>query len=276
MKWKTRNIFVYASLLGIDEVSAISYRQKNNQAIKQYNNITIQNMNINIWSDVRCPFCYIGKRTFEIVLEKFPHKDEVKVAWHSFELDPNLETKTDVNAINYISEIKGISHEQAEGMHQQVTQVAKEIGLDSNFEKSIVANSFNAHRLIQLAKSHGLDSEAEEQLFKAHFIEGKNIDDNESLAQIGKAVGLNENEVKEMLTSDSFSSEVKQDETQAQSIGINGVPFFVLNDKYAVSGAQSPDVFLQALNQARNEFEQEKQPLIITEGESCAVDGNCN
>lgn len=233
-------------------------------------------MNVNIWSDVRCPFCYIGKRKFEMALEKFPHKDKVKVTWQSFELDPNLETKTDVNAIDYISEIKGISHEQAEGMHKHVTQVAKEIGLDFDFEKSIVANSFNAHRLIQLAKTHGLANQAEEELFKAHFIEGKNIDDNETLTQIGVAIGLNENEVKEMLASDSFSSEVKQDEMQAQSIGINGVPFFILNNKYAVSGAQSPDTFLEVLEQTWKEFEQEKQPLIITEGESCSPDGTCN
>ena len=233
-------------------------------------------MNVNIWSDVRCPFCYIGKRKFEMALEKFPHKDKVKVSWHSFELDPNLETKTDVNAIDYISKIKGISHEQAEGMHHHVTQVAKEIGLDFNFEKSIVANSFNAHRLIQLAKSHRLANEAEEELFKAHFSEGKNIDDNGTLTQIGVAIGINENEVKEMLASDSFSSEVKQDEMQAQSIGINGVPFFILNNKYAVSGAQSPDTFLEVLEQTWKEFEQEKQPLIITEGESCTPGGTCN
>ena len=161
-------------------------------------------------------------------------------------------------------------------MHEHVIHVAKEVDLDFNFDNSIVANSFNAHRLIQLAKSKSLGNEAEEQLFKAHFTEGKNIDDEETLVQTGVAIGLDENEIKEMLASDAFSKEVKQDEMQAQSIGVRGVPFFVLNDKYAVSGAQSPETFLQALEQTWKEFEQEKQPLIITEGESCSADGNCN
>jgi predicted DsbA family dithiol-disulfide isomerase len=233
-------------------------------------------MDVKIWSDVRCPFCYIGKRKFEMALEKFPHKDKVEVTWKSFELDPTLETKTDVNAIDHIAEIKGISKVQAEEMHNHVINVAQEVGLEFNFDQSIVANSFNAHRLIQFAKSLGKGNEVEEALFKAHFSEGKNIDDVVTLVQIGVAIGLDENEIKEMLASDAFSKEVKQDEMEAQSIGVRGVPFFVLNDKYAVSGAQSPETFLQALEQSWKEFEQEKQPLIITEGESCSADGTCN
>lgn len=211
-------------------------------------------MNINIWSDVRCPFCYIGKKKFEMALEKFPHKDKVEVTWRSFQLDPNLQTRTDVNAIEHLSEAKGISQKQAEGMQNNVTQIAKEVGLDFDFEKAVVANSFNAHRLIQFAKSKGLGNEIEEQLFKAHFTEGKNIDDKETLTQTGIAIGLDGNEIREMLASDAFAKEVKQDEMQAQSIGISGVPFFILNNRYAVSGAQSPDVFLQALSQAWTEF----------------------
>ncbi len=233
-------------------------------------------MNINIWSDIRCPFCYIGKKKFEIALEKFPHKDEVNVIWRSFQLDPKLETRTDVSAIDYISEIKGISHAQAVEMHQHVTQIAKEVGLDFNFDKSIIANSYNAHRLIQLAKTHDLGSDVEEQLFKAHFIEGKNIDDNKTLVQIGVAIGLDEKEVSEVLASDAFSKEVKQDEMQAQSIGVRGVPFFVLNDKYAVSGAQSPETFLEVLEQSWKEFENEKKTLVNIPGESCSIDGTCN
>ena len=233
-------------------------------------------MKVNIWSDVRCPFCYIGKRKFEMALEKFPHKDKVEVNWRSFELDPNLETKTGVNAIDHLAEAKGISHEQAEGMHKNVKQIAKEVGLHFDFEKAVVANSFNAHRLIQLSKTKGLDSEVEEQLFKAHFIEGKNIDDNETLVQTAVAAGLEEKEIREVLASDAFSKEVQEDEMQAQSIGVRGVPFFVLNDKYAVSGAQSPDTFLEVLEQTWKEFEQENKTLILAEGESCSADGTCN
>jgi predicted DsbA family dithiol-disulfide isomerase len=232
-------------------------------------------MKINIWSDVRCPFCYIGKRKFEMALEKFQHKNDVQVEWQSFELDPNLVTEKNVNAVDHLAEIKGISKSKAKEMNQYVAQVAKEVGLDFNFEKVIVANSFNAHRLIQYAKTKELGNEAEEALFKAHFIEGKNVDDNEILVQAGVSIGLDEKETSEILASDSFAKEVKQDEMQAQTFGIRGVPFFVLNDKYAVSGAQSPETFLQALEQTWQETE-EKKPVVINEGESCTIDGSCD
>ena len=233
-------------------------------------------MEVKIWSDVRCPFCYIGKRKFEMALEKFPHKDKVKVVWQSFELDPNMKTNTTASAIEHLSEAKGISKSQAEGMQQHVATIAKEVGLDFNSRNTIVANSFNAHRLIQLAKTKGLGNEVEEALFKAYFVEGKNIDDKETLLKTGVSIGLDESEVKEIFSSDAFEKEVRQDETQAQSIGINGVPFFVLNNKYAVSGAQSPETFLDVLEQTWEEMEKENPALIITEGESCSIDGNCN
>jgi predicted DsbA family dithiol-disulfide isomerase len=233
-------------------------------------------MEIDIWSDIRCPFCYIGKRKFEMALEKFAHKDKVNVTWKSFELDPGLITNAEVSAIDHLASAKGISKEQAKGMQDYVANIAKEIDLDFNSKNSIVANSFNAHRLIQLAKTKGLGSEAEEALFKAHFAEGKNIDDNDTLFETGVSIGLAESEVKEIFTSEAFSKEVRQDEMQAQSLGINGVPFFVINNKYAVSGAQSPQTFLEALEQTWEEIKKEKQPLIITEGESCSTDGNCN
>mgnify|MGYP001555655770 FL=1 len=233
-------------------------------------------MDIKIWSDVRCPFCYIGKRKFEMALEKFPHKDKVKVEWQSFELDSNLKTNTAVSAIDHLSEAKGISKAQAEGMQEHVANIAKEVGLDFNSKNTVVANSFKAHRLIQLAKAKGLGNEVEEALFKTYFVEGKNIDDKETLLKIGTSIGLDEGDVKAIFSSDAFVKEVRQDEKQAQSIGINGVPFFVLNNKYAVSGAQSPETFLDVLEQTWEEFEKENPSLIIAEGESCSTDGNCN
>ena len=233
-------------------------------------------MTINIWSDVRCPFCYIGKRKMEKGLEKFAHKDEVKISWHSFELDPSLQTNTEINSLQYFSEIKGIPVNQAKQMQQQVANIAKEVGIEINNDKSIVANSFNAHRLIQFAKTKGLANEIEEELFKAHFTDGKNIDDIEVLVQTGVSIGLDEKEVAEILASDAFSKEVKQDEMQSQSLGIRGVPFFIFNNKYAVSGAQSPDTFLEVLEQTWEEFEKENQPVIISEGDNCNVDGTCN
>jgi|SRR6185437_9995516 len=161
-------------------------------------------------------------------------------------------------------------------MQEHVANIAKEVGLDFHTKNTVVANSFNAHRLIQLARTKGLGNEVEEALFKAYFMEGKNIDDEETLVKTGVSIGLEESKVKEIFNSDAFAKEVKQDEMQAQSIGINGVPFFVLNNKYAVSGAQSPETFLDVLEQTWEEFEKENPALIITEGESCSPDGNCN
>ena len=232
-------------------------------------------MKVNIWSDVRCPFCYIGKRKFEMALEDFPQKDQVEVTWRSFQLDPTLETQKDANIYDYFSKVKGVSKGQAEQMFNNVTQIAKEVGLDFNIEESIVSNSFNAHRLIQLAKSKGLGDEAEEQLFKIHFIEGKDIDDAETLLQTGIQIGLSETDVQGVLDTNAYEYEVKQDELAAKSIGVSGVPFFVFNDKYAVSGAQSPETFLQVLEKSWQEFEESKKNLTVIEGQNCSTDGTC-
>jgi predicted DsbA family dithiol-disulfide isomerase len=207
-------------------------------------------MKVNIWSDVRCPFCYIGKRKFEKALEQFEHKDEVEVVWKSFELDPTLETQTQVNIYDYFADMKGMPRQQAVQMFGHVTEVAKEVGLDFNLEASVIANSFNAHRLIQYAKYKGLGDAVEEQLFRVHFIEAKNIDDLEVLSEAGRGIGLDPDELKEVLLTDAFTDEVKLDELAAQQIGVRGVPFFVFDDKYGVSGAQSPNVFLETLQKA--------------------------
>lgn len=229
------------------------------------------NMKVSVWSDVRCPFCYIGKRKFEIALDKFQHKNKVEVIWKSFQLDPTLKTKKGVNIYDYFAEIKGIEKEQAEQMFDNVTQIAQEVGLKFNLDKSVVANSFNAHRLIQLAKTKGLGNEIEEQLFNIHFERGANIDDIQTLIEAGTAIGLSESLVQEVLNSDAFAEEVRQDESAAQQLGVRGVPFFVFNDKYAVSGAQSPDTFLEILEKAWAEFEGEKT-LITVNGDSCSTD----
>lgn len=235
-------------------------------------------MKIDIWSDVRCPFCYIGKHKFEAALEQFPHKDKIEVVWRSFELDPDLKTDPDRITLDHLAESKGISRAQAERMTQHAVKAAKEAGLELNFAKAVVANSFNAHRLMQFAKIRDLGSEAEEQLFKAHFTEGINIDDKTALLQTGISIGLDEKEVGEVLFSDAYAGNVRQDEADAQTLGIRGVPFFLFNDKYAVSGAQATGTFLEALTQSWNEFEKENKskPIIITEGEACSMEGNCH
>lgn len=232
-------------------------------------------MKIDIWSDVRCPFCYIGKHKFEKALDQFEHKDAVRVNWHSFELNPDLETDPDVNALDHLAQSKGISREQVDQMTGHVERAANEVGLIIDSENSAVANSFNAHKLIQFAQEKGLGNEVEEALFRAHFVGGLNIDDKTILLQIGETLELDKQELEDALSSDEYAGKVKSDETKARSLGISGVPFFVFNDKYAVSGAQPPNVFLDVLEQSWEEFEKEKGPIVVNDGASCDVDGNC-
>ena len=233
-------------------------------------------MEINIWSDVRCPFCYIGKRKFEAALEKFPQRDELSINWRSFELDPNLKTQPQTSTVDYFVQNKGVDRQQATQMLGQATQMAKEVGLDFDLDKAVLANSFNAHRLIQMAKSKDLGNEIEEALFKAHFTDGKNVDDTDTLVEIGTSIGMQEQEVRKVIESDAFDYEVRQDQLDARNIGVQGVPFFVLNNKYAVSGAQSPEAFLQTIEKAYAEYKQETPGLIIDKGDSCSTDGTCD
>lgn len=233
-------------------------------------------MKIDIWSDVRCPFCYIGKHKLETALEQFAHKEDIEVIWHSFELDPDLETRTDINIYDHFAERKGISKTQAAQMLQHATLAAHDAGLTIRFDKSVIANSFNAHRLIQFAKTKKRGNEAEEALFQAHFEAGKNIDDPEILIQIALSIGLGEKETKAVLTSGMFAEAVRSDEHAATEMGIGGVPFFVFNNRFAISGAQSPDIFLQALEQSWAEYETPKHNPEVLKGESCAPDGSCD
>jgi predicted DsbA family dithiol-disulfide isomerase len=211
-------------------------------------------MNVEIWSDVMCPFCYIGKRKFEKALEQFPHKDDIKISWKSFQLDPTTITDPSLNTIEHLRLKKGWSNEQAAETITHVSNIAKQVGLEFNFENAVVANSFDAHRLSHLAKKYNLQNELEEKLFSAYFSEGKNTADYETLLQIADEVGMDKAEVSSMLKENAFANEVHQDIEQAQQIGVRGVPFFVLNHKYAISGAQESETFLKALHTAYNEI----------------------
>lgn len=232
-------------------------------------------MKVDIWSDVRCPFCYIGKEKFEKALGQFPHKDKIEVVWRSFELDPHLQTDPGVSTLDHLAQVKGVTPEHAGQMTAYAAEAAGEVGLELDFSKAVVANSFKAHQLIQLAKTKGLAAEIETALFKAHFSEGKNIDDTKVLLQTAVSVGLEEKEVEEALSSDTYAGAVRQDEAQAQAYGIRGVPYFVFNDKYAVSGAQAPETFLGALTKSFDEFEKESGLVVLKEGVSCSADGSC-
>ena len=204
-------------------------------------------MKIDIWSDIRCPFCYIGKRNLEAALAQFEHKDQVEIVWRSYELDPDLKTDLNTSTIAYLAQRKGITNEASVRMHAQVTQMAADSGLTYNLDIYKVSNSLDAHRLIQFSKTKGLGDNTEEALFKAYFTEGKDISDLTVLLQIGIEIGLDETALDKVLQSTLFSSEVKADQTKANEIGVTGVPFFVFDNKYAISGAQPPAAFLNAL-----------------------------
>lgn len=231
-----------------------------------------QEMTVEIWSDVMCPFCYIGKRRFEQALSQFEHAGQVKVRWKSFQLDPSLQTEPDKSVTQHLAEKKGWTLSYAKDMNDHVTRMAKEAGLDYRLDKAVVANSFKAHRLSHLAGEQGLGDAMEERLFKAYFTEGRNIDDDATLKELGTGIGLDARSVDEVLSGSRYADEVNEDIAEAQAVGVRGVPFFVINRKYAVSGAQSSEVFLGALGKAWSELEPGQQ----AQGQSCDVDGNCD
>jgi len=210
-------------------------------------------MTVEIWSDVVCPFCYIGKREFESALERFPHKNEVEVVWKSFELDPSAPERSEHDMYGMLVAKYGGTREDAAARVESVVQRAKSVGLEYRMDKAVIGNSFQAHRLIQFAKTKGKGAEAEERLFKAYFMEGAQLSDRSTLVGLAKEIGFEAAEVEAVLKSDAYTDEVRADEREAQQLGVQGVPFFVLDRKHGVSGAQSSDHFLGALEQAWKE-----------------------
>lgn len=215
-------------------------------------------MTVEVWSDVMCPFCYIGKRKFETALAEFKHGNEVQLVWKSFQLNPQLKAAPGKNLNQFLAEHKRISLSEAEDMNAYVIQLAKQVGLVYNLDKSVLANSFNAHRFTHFAKQHGLQNEAEEALFQAYFTDGKNIDDYTTLIELGAAIGLPNNQLKEALENGSYAEEVRADIYEAQQVGVRGVPFFVFDRKYAISGAQDTATFLSTLEKSFAEWQQSK------------------
>ncbi len=234
-------------------------------------------MKIEIWSDVMCPFCYIGKRNFEKALAQFAEKEKIEIVWKSFQLDASVPDIATESYEEYLVKRKGLSAEQVKGMLQNVTQMAREAGLDYHFDRSVIVNSLKAHWLIQFAKTRNLGDEAEERLFHAFFTEGKSIADIDTLTQLGVEIGLDATELQVAFTDERYAYQVNQDIQEARQIGVNGVPFFVFNRKYAISGAQPPQAFLETLRKSFDEWQKlNPQPkLNIQQGNSCSIDGVC-
>lgn len=235
-------------------------------------------MKIEIWSDVVCPFCYIGKRKMEKSLEKFPFKDKIEIEWKSFQLNPDQQTNPRISTIEHLAQSKGWSLAQTRQITSNVVEMAKEEGLVFDFDKAVVANTKNAHRLIHLAKESGKQDVMKERLLKAYFSEGKNVDDPNTLIDLGKEVGLDPEDIKQMLDEKLYEGAVDQDIYESRLIGVRGVPFFVLDRKFGISGAQPDEVFDQTLEKAWAEYVK-NNPVIRMEsssdGQSCEVDGTC-
>lgn len=233
-------------------------------------------MKVEIWSDVMCPFCYIGKRRFEKALQQFPRKEDIEVEWKSFQLNPHLVTDPHKNINEYLSEAKGWTLAYARQVNAQVANMAREEGLNYDFDRAVVANSFDAHRLIQLAKTQGKGAEMEERLFKAYFTEGKNIADHATLLKMGTDADLDPAAIQQVLESNEYAEAVENDIYESQQIGVRGVPYFVFNDKYAVSGAQATETFLSALNKSWSEWDKVSGAMNTTgKGNTCEPGGDC-
>ena len=204
-------------------------------------------MNIEIWSDFACPFCYMGKRRLELALEQFANRSEVRIVYRSFELDPNAPRDVAIDVYDMLSSKYGVSRSQAIAMNRQVAEQGKELGLIYRFDTMILTNTFDAHRLTHWAAVCGKQAEMAERLFRAHFTDSLHIGRHETLIALAEEAGLDRAAAEEMLKGAAFAEEVRNDEREAARFGIRGVPFFLIDRKYAVSGAQPVDVFLEAL-----------------------------
>jgi predicted DsbA family dithiol-disulfide isomerase len=206
-------------------------------------------MKIEIWSDIVCPFCYIGKRHLEEAIAKTGKS--VEIEWKSFQLDPSV-TADDAGAsvVEHLAVKKGMSIEQVNGMMGRVESMAVEAGLDMKLRSSFVMNTFHAHRVLHFAKSVGKGAELKEAFLKAYFTDNVNLNEEANLVHVALSVGLNEADVKRVLSSKEFEEDVNEDAYTAQQFGARGVPFFVFNRESAVSGAQPVEVFEQILNES--------------------------
>jgi len=210
-------------------------------------------MRVDIWSDVVCPWCYIGKRRFEQALARFPAADQVEVRWHSFELDPTSPGDRGGRYVDRLAEKYGRSTEQAQQMLDTMTTAASGEGLDFHFERARPSGTFDAHRLLHLAAERGVQDAVKERLLRATFTEGEPVADADTLVRLGAEAGLDPDEARTVLASDAYADDVRSDEAQAQQVGISGVPFFVVDGRYGVSGAQPPDLLLEVLQKAWSE-----------------------
>jgi predicted DsbA family dithiol-disulfide isomerase len=230
-------------------------------------------LSVDVWSDIACPWCYVGKRRLERALAEFPHAADVNVVWHAFELDPGAPKERDssVSHAERIAKKYGMTVEQAARSTERLTETARGEGLAFDFEHIRSGNTFDAHRLVHLGHERGVQGAVKERFLRAYLEEGALMSDPATLTRLAVEAGLDENEVTDVLASDLYSKAVRADEARAQELGISGVPCFVLDGRFAVTGAQSPEVMLSALEHAWSEREEDSAEL--SEGAVCGPDG---
>jgi|tagenome__1003787_1003787.scaffolds.fasta_scaffold20675072_2 predicted DsbA family dithiol-disulfide isomerase len=227
-------------------------------------------MHVEIWSDIACPWCFVGKRRFEAALAQFEHRDEVRVTWRSFELDPAAPHEQSGERAARLAEKYGTTVERAREMEAQMTATAAGDGLAFDFAAARSGNTFDAHRLVHLAEAHGRQDAMKERLFAAYLEQGELVSDHATLGRLAAEVGLPADEVEELLAGDRFAADVRDDERTAASLGISAVPFFVVDRAMGASGAHPPAALLQLLQEGWAR----RTPLqTVAEGDACGVDG---
>ena len=234
-------------------------------------------MKVEVWTDIMCPYCYIGKKHYEKALSRFEHADEVELQWKAFQLNPDLPGNGQgIPVAEYLTNM-GMSEESLKQMYNGIEQLAKEAGVKFNLPNAIAANTRDAHRLIKLAAQKGTDNIVVTLLGKAYFEDGLDYSDPDLLISIGKEAGLDEAEVRKMLASDDFLYEIKQDMQEAANLGFDTVPTFLMDRRQAIIGSEPVDLFVNVLNKAYNDWKNrsEKEKLSVTKGKSCSADGVC-
>ncbi len=239
-------------------------------------------MKIEVWSDIMCPYCYIGKLHYEKALEQFQYKDQVELEWKAFQLNPDLPDKgKGIPVKEYLQNTVGVSEENIKKMNDQIAELAKENGVKSNLDNAIAANTLDAHRLIKLAANKGLDSAVMLLISKAYFEEAKDYSDHKVLTEIGISAGLEKKEIENLLSSDDYAYEVKQDIQEANNLGFDTVPTFLFNKKHALVGSQPVGAFIKTLQKAflkwqKQDSNKSEDGVDVTKGKSCSIDGTCD
>lgn len=232
-------------------------------------------LQLDIWSDFLCPFCFIGKRNLDKALVQFEHKDDLQLTWHSFQLAPYLKYDPTIDAHQALANHKNMDYMQAKQLNEQVAQMAKQAGISFNLDQMKWANSYDAHRLLQYAKPTQLVHSLEDRLFEAVFINGENISDKDTLLNIATELGLPQDEVKQLLHSDAYGEAINEDMQLGGQYGLRGVPFFVAFNSISFNGALPPETFLEALHDIHSKWKASTLEQANYTGENCDIEGNC-